>query len=77
MQTVLLDTTSKGSLFYAKLPKGRYTVYGYSEGQSKTQKVTITTGKASRVHFSWAQSVADISDTGNLRQDNNLSHDSY
>ena len=58
-ETVVLDTTSQGPLLYTNLPKGRYTVYGYSEGQSKTQKVTVVTGKASRVRFSWKATAAD------------------
>jgi hypothetical protein len=59
-EDVLLDTITQGPLFYANLPKGRYTVYGYSEGQSKTQKVTITKGKTTRVHFSWPVSLQDM-----------------
>lgn len=76
-QMVLLDTTTQGPLFYTNLPKGRYTVQGFSDGQSKTKTVNIVPGKVSRVNFSWANEVAEISEDARLRSDMNLSHDSY
>lgn len=51
--TVLLDATSAGPLFYTNLPNGRYTVDGYSEGQSKRKTIKVVRGKHARVHFSW------------------------
>mgnify|MGYP000910258691 CR=1 FL=1 len=51
--TVVLDTVSAGPLLYTNLPNGRYTVDGYSEGQSKRKAVKVVKGKHARVHFSW------------------------
>ena len=51
--TVLLDTVSAGPLFYTNLPNGRYTVDGYSEGQTTRKTVKIVSGKSTLVNFSW------------------------
>jgi len=48
-----LVNTYAGPMFYAQLPPGRYTVQAISEGQSRSQNITIAQGRSSNVHFSW------------------------
>ncbi len=48
----VLDADS-GPLFYANLPKGRYTVDASSNHQNLTKKVTIGGNKPTVVHFIW------------------------
>lgn len=48
----LLDVNS-GPLFYAKLPPGKYTVQGMSEGQVHKQNVTVAESQPVHLHFSW------------------------
>lgn len=54
----LLDVTG-GPFFYAILPEGRYSVEGFSDGQSKKQAITIASGKPVDVHFSWPETITD------------------
>jgi hypothetical protein len=54
----VLDTAS-GPLFYAKLPKGRYTVEGFAGEQSKKQVIHIVDGKTSHVRFIWPEDSAE------------------
>lgn len=42
-----------GPLFYAKLPEGRYVVEGSSDDETRSQTITIRTGKTAHVHFGW------------------------
>lgn len=48
----LVDTHA-GPLFYANLPPGKYVVEGQSEGQMRTQNITIAENKPAHIHFSW------------------------
>ena len=48
-----LLTTVAGPLFYADLPNGKYIVEALHDGATRRQNVTITHGKASKVHLSW------------------------
>lgn len=52
-QGMELLNTDAGPLFYAKLPAGRYTVEGSSEGQNRSQAITIASGQPAHIHFSW------------------------
>jgi hypothetical protein len=56
---MLVDVVAQGPLFYAHLPNGRYAIESFNGTQSKKQSVTITNGKAARVHFTWPVSAAD------------------
>lgn len=58
---ILLDVTS-GPLFYANLPNGKYVITGFSGEESKKEKITIVSGKATRVRFMW---LADATDSTN------------
>lgn len=59
-QGVLVDVVAQGPLFYAHLPNGRYHIESFNGTASKKQSVVIGHGKASRVHFSWPVSTADL-----------------
>lgn len=48
-----LVSADAGPIFYANLPPGRYVVDATSEGQERKQAVTISSGHAEHVHFSW------------------------
>ena len=45
--------TDIGPLFYAKLADGSYTVEGTHNNQTKSEKISITSGKPQSVHFGW------------------------
>jgi hypothetical protein len=48
-----LLSTAAEPIFFANLPAGSYTVKAEMNGQVKTQKVTVSAGKAAQVQFGW------------------------
>jgi hypothetical protein len=45
--------TNAGPIFYAMLPRGKYTVEATNEDETKTKSVTITSGRTAHVRFAW------------------------
>jgi hypothetical protein len=54
---ILLDATS-GPIFYANLPKGKYIIEGFSDGQSKKKTINISSSKAAHIRFIWPEEAA-------------------
>lgn len=48
----VLDVTSEGPLFYARLSPGRYTVIAQSNGQSRQQAIEVGQ-QQTRLHMTW------------------------
>lgn len=55
----VLETASDGPLFYAKLPKGRYTVMATAQGKTITRTVEVPAQGQARVYFAWTSARAE------------------
>jgi hypothetical protein len=49
----VLETTSGGPLFYARLEPGSYTITADNQGNSKEQQVEISADKPASITYSW------------------------
>jgi len=50
----ILDTSTDGPLFFAKLPAGEYTVEATTMGRTLTRRVTVPAQGQAPVYFTWA-----------------------
>jgi hypothetical protein len=65
----VIEATSDGPLFYAKLPEGTYTIEATANGTTLMRKVKIPEKGRASVYFAWKEPVHQVAARASTRHD--------